>query len=76
MGSVTHHGAKSGHATAADRAAVDALARELNLPVERVEAVYAAEASRIEADARIMTFVAVIIAGRVRSELRRQQRTE
>ena len=75
MGSVTHHGATSGHAIAADRAAVDALARELNLPVEQVERVYAAEASRIEAGARITTFVSVIVAGRVRSELRRQQRT-
>jgi hypothetical protein len=75
MGSATHQRAKSGNAMAADRAAVGALARELNLPVEQVEPVYAAEASRIEADARITTFVSVIIAGRVRSELRRLQRT-
>ena len=75
MGSVTHHSAKSGHAIAADRAAVEALARELNLPAEQVERVYAAEAARIEADARITTFVSVIVAGRVRSELRRLQRS-
>jgi|APFre7841882724_1041349.scaffolds.fasta_scaffold252644_1 hypothetical protein len=76
MGSVAHQGAKSGRAKASDRAAVDALARELNLSVEQVEPVYAAEASRIEADARITTFVSVIVAGRVRSELRRLQRTD
>lgn len=76
MGSVEHEGAKGRRAKASDRAAVDALARELNLSVEQVEPVYAAEASRIGADARIMTFVSVIVAGRVRSELRRLQRTD
>jgi len=49
------------------------LARELDLPPEHVARVYRDEASRIEAGARIKTFVSVIVASRVRAELRRQQ---
>jgi len=49
------------------------LARELDLPPEHVARVYRDEASRIEAGARIKTFVSVIVTSRVRAELRRQQ---
>ena len=55
-------------------AAVKVLARELEMPVEQVERVYRAEASKIEAEARIWTFVPVIVASRVRAELLRQRR--
>jgi len=60
-------------ATESRKAAVGSLARELDLPVEQVERVYAQESARIEADARIKTFVPVVVASRVRAELRRQQ---
>jgi hypothetical protein len=53
---------------------MESLARELNVPVDEVERVYRAEARAVEAGARIKNFVPVIIASRVRSELRRQQR--
>jgi len=56
------------------RTAMESLARELNVPVDEVERVYRAEARAVEAGARIKNFVPVIIASRVRSELRRQQR--
>jgi len=52
---------------------VHSLARELDLPLEQVARVYEDEASRIEAGARIKTFVSVIAASRARVELRRQQ---
>jgi len=56
------------------RTAMESLALELDLPVEEVERVYRAEARAVEAGARIKSFVPVIVARRVRSELRRQQR--
>jgi hypothetical protein len=58
------------------RTAMESLALELDLPVEEVERVYRAEARAVEADARIKNFVPVIVARRVRSELRRQQRRD
>jgi Protein of unknown function (DUF3562). len=54
-------------------AIVRSLALELDMPAEHVAHVYRAEAVKIEAEARIKTFVPIIIAGRVRAELRRQQ---
>jgi hypothetical protein len=59
-------------ATDPPRAVVESLARELELPVEHVERVYREEATKIEAEARIKTFVGVIVTRRVRAELRRQ----
>lgn len=55
-------------------AVVDALAKELHLPAEKVASAYFEEVSRLEASARIKTFVSVLAVGNVRSELRRQQR--
>lgn len=51
---------------------VHSLAREMHLAVEHVARVYRDEASRIESEARIKTFVPVIVTSRVRAELRRQ----
>lgn len=56
------------------RAAADALARELNMPFEQVERVFNDELRRIEATVRIKTVVGVLVAGHVRAELRRPQR--
>jgi hypothetical protein len=54
-------------------AAMHSLARELDLPLEHVARVYREEASKIAAEARIKTFVSVIVTSRVHAELRRQQ---
>jgi hypothetical protein len=56
-----------------DRGFVSALARELNVPEEQVEHAYLDEVARLQSSARITTFVAVLAAGRVRSEFRRRQ---
>ena len=55
------------------RAAMESLARELSVPVEQVEKACRREAEAIEADARIKSFVPVLVTSRVRSELRRRQ---
>lgn len=49
------------------------LARDLCLHLEQVARVYREEASKIEAEARIKTFVSVIVASRVCAELRHQR---
>lgn len=59
----------------APRAALESLAQELGVPFEQVERVYREESRAVEAGARIRNFVPVIVASRVRSELRRQQRS-
>jgi hypothetical protein len=51
-------------------AVVDALARELRLPAERVAGAYFQEVARLEENARIKTFVSVLAVGAVRAELR------
>lgn len=58
------------------RAAMESLARELSVPVEQVEKACRRETAAIEADARIKSFVPVLVTSRVRSELRRQQRRD
>jgi hypothetical protein len=55
-------------------AVIDALANELSLPVERVAGAYMQEVSRLEAQARIKTFISVLAVGTVRNELRARQR--
>jgi len=65
----SHHSA--GEVT---RAAMESLARELSVPLEQVEKACQREAEAIEPDARIKSFVPVLITSRVRSELRRRQR--
>jgi hypothetical protein len=64
----------TGPATPSETAVIDSLARELVLPFEQVERAFNEEARKIEATARIKTFVGVIVASRVRAELRQQQR--
>lgn len=61
--------------TGPHRAAVDKLARDLDLPVEEVEKVYLSEMARIESGARIKTFLTVLTVGSVRSRLRRDGHT-
>lgn len=56
------------------RAAMESLARELRVPLDQVEKACRREAAAIEADARIKSFVPVLVTSRVRSELRRRQR--
>jgi len=63
----------AGHTTRPQHAVVESLARELNMPFEQVERVYTEQVRQIEATARIKTFVGVIVASRVRAELRQQQ---
>ena len=63
----------AGHANRPQHAVVESLARELDLPFEQVERVYIDQARQIEPNARIKTFVGVIVASRVRAELRKQQ---
>lgn len=53
-------------------AVVDALAKEFHLPVERVAGAYFQEVARLEASARIKTFVSVLAVCAVRRELRRR----
>ena len=52
---------------------MESLARELSVPVEQVEKACRREAEAIEAEARIKSFVPVLVTSRVRSELRRRQ---
>lgn len=68
------HATGAGQVTDSPRAAVEALAHELCIPLEQVESVYRKQAAAIEASARIKNFVPLIVASRVRSELKRQQR--
>jgi len=51
-------------------AAIDALARESQVPVEEVEALYRIECAHLEVAARITTYVPVIASRRVRARLR------
>jgi len=51
-------------------AVVDALAKELQMPVDRVAGAYFQEVARLEENARIKTFVSVLAIGAVRTELR------
>lgn len=51
-------------------AVVDALAKELQLPVDRVAGAYFQEVARLEENARIKTFVSVLAVGAVRNGLR------
>lgn len=52
-------------------AVVDSLAKELQLPVEKVAGAYFQEVARLEENARIKTFVSVLAVGAVRTGLRR-----
>jgi len=65
--------AGTGPSTLSKSAVIDSLARELDLPFDQVERVFDEETCKIEATARILTFVGVIVASRVRAELRQQK---
>jgi hypothetical protein len=54
---------------------VNMLARELEMSVEQVERIYGEEASKIEANARIRTFIPLLVTSRVRAEFRRLKAT-
>ena len=51
-------------------AVVEALAKELQLPVDSVAGAYFQEVARLEESARIKTFVSVLAVGAVRNGLR------
>lgn len=63
------HSGKASHV-----AVVDALAKELDVPVDRVAGAYFQEVARLEETARIKTFVSVLAVGAVRNGLRHRQR--
>lgn len=67
--------AEASRTTDPQRSAIESLAKELGVPVEQVERVYRAQVRAVETGARIKNFVPVIVASRVRSELRRQRRS-
>jgi hypothetical protein len=56
-------------------AVVNMLARELEMSVDQVERIYGEEASKIEANARIRTFIPVLVTSRVRAKFRRLKAT-
>lgn len=58
--------------TGVSQAAMESLARELDVPVEHVEQACERQAQALHAGARIKKFVGVLVTARVRSELRRQ----
>jgi hypothetical protein len=57
-------------------AVVDALAKELHLPVDSVAGAYFEEVARLEETARIKTFVSVLAVGAVRAGLRQRASTD
>jgi hypothetical protein len=57
-------------------AVVDALAKELQLPVDSVAGAYFEEVARLEETARIKTFVSLLAVGAVRAGLRRRESTD
>ena len=64
---------RSDQATAdLDRVLVQALAREYDRPEPEIERILREELGRIEADARIHTFVAVLAMSSARMRLRRE----
>jgi hypothetical protein len=52
------------------RAAMELLAKESAAPIDQVQTLYEAELSRLEAEARIKSFVPVLVNRRVRAALR------
>ena len=58
--------------TSSHIAVVDSLAKELQLPVDKVAGAYFQEVARLEESARIKTFVSVLAVGAVRTVLRRR----
>ena len=54
------------------QAIIEALAREVSAPIEEVTALYTIEHAKLDAVAKIKTFVPVIANRRVRSRLREE----
>jgi hypothetical protein len=54
-------------------AVVESLARELNVPIERVEKVYIEQINALQSIARIRNFVTVLAVSEVRRALRSAQ---
>ena len=52
--------------------AIEALAREMNLPLAEVKQVYEAELSRLKGDARITDYIPLFASRRARAVLSRQ----
>ena len=48
---------------------IEAIAQEMSVPVDRVREVYESECSRLDADARVKTYVSVIATRLVRNAL-------
>lgn len=48
---------------------IESLAKEMAVSVERVRAIYESECSRLDADARVKTYVSVIASRLVRNAL-------
>lgn len=64
--------AQNREAPGPDAGLVDGLAREFAVPAEVVELICREEAHRLETQGRIRTFLSVLVAGRVRADLRRR----
>jgi hypothetical protein len=52
---------------------IEALAKEMDVSVEQVRAIYESECSRLDADARVKTYVSVIATRLVRNVLQAKQ---
>lgn len=51
---------------------IEALAKEMAVSIDRVRAIYESECSRLDADARVKTYVSVIATRLVRNALAKQ----
>lgn len=51
---------------------IEALAKEMDVSIDRVRAIYESECSRLDADARVKTYVSVIASRLVRNALAKQ----
>jgi hypothetical protein len=52
---------------------IEALAKEMDVAIERVREIYESECSRLDADARVKTYVSVIATRLVRNALQAKQ---
>ena len=70
-----HPGGARPSATCHSLASVEALADQLQLPVEEVAIAYLCELARLESEARIPNFVSVLALAAVRTRLQDPDRT-
>lgn len=59
-----------GNLNAKDRATIEAIARDENMPIEQVTEIYRIECLHLEEVARVKIFVPVIASRRTRNKLR------